>query len=132
MQRSGAQKLLLVLSVLIILVALIVILGGLLASVSAAAAGPLAMIGGVALLIYGGLELAMGVLGIRASRDNTKVVPVWILSLISLLLGVIGFVLGAVGGSLGDVNNILSRVLGVGFTGLIFWAANTIRREAGV
>lgn len=124
MQRSNAQKILLLMSIITILLAGIIMLGGVLtASVS--------LLAGLPLLIYGLLQLLVGIFGIMAAGDNQKVMPVWLLSMISLMIGIGSFIASIIGQSYGDAGNALSRIVGIAFAGFIFWAANTIKQEAG-
>lgn len=151
MQRSGSQKALLVLSIISIVFAAL----GILASIAAIAGGAIfgaapaqdvsealsgtgvtqgeasAVIGmvGLVLLIACVFELIVGILGIRAANDNQKIMPVWWLTLITLVLDAIGVVMGLMGGPAGS--DVMNSVVGVVIAALMFWIANNIKREAG-
>lgn len=151
MQRSGSQKALLVLSIISIVFAAL----GILASIAAIAGGAMfgaapaqdvsdalsgtgvtqgeasAVIGivGLVLLLGCAFELLVGILGIRAANDNQKIMPVWWLTLITLILDVIGVVMGLMGGSSGS--DVTSSIVGIVVAALMFWIANNIKREAG-
>ena len=152
MQRSGSQKVLLVLSILNIIAAVIMLLGGALmmmggalfgavpASEAASAlagtgvtqgqAGALAGIAGFVILFAGVIELILGILGVRAANDNQKIMPVWVLAIISLILNLGGLIStvanGTFSGSTG-ASYIVSLILAI----LMMWIANNIKKEAG-
>jgi len=151
MQRSGSQKVLLVLSILNIIGAVLALLGGLammmggaligaVDSSEAAAAlagsgvsqgelGVVAALGGFLVIFAGVIELVMGILGVRAANDNQKIMPVWVLSIISLILNAVGFIACIVNGSFGTqgATYIISLILAA----LMMWIANNIKQEAG-
>ena len=151
MQRSGSQKALLVLSILNIIGAVLALLSGLammmggaligaVDSSEAAAAlqgtgvtqGEIGVVAALAgfMVIFGGIvELIMGILGVRAANNNQKIMPVWVLAIISLVLNAIGLVAAIVNGSFATqgVSYILALILVV----LMMWIANNIKREAG-
>ena len=151
MQRSGSQKVLLVLSILNIIAAVLMLLGGLLvmlggamfgaapASDAAAAlqgtgvtqgeAGALVGVAGFVIVFAGIVELLVGILGVRAANDNQKVMPVWVLSIIQVVLYAISLGMIITGGSFGTqgASAIISLILAV----LVLWIANNIKREAG-
>jgi hypothetical protein len=77
----------------------------------------------------GAVELAVGLLGLRASNDASKIMPVWVLSLISLVGQVVGFIMGIVQGT--AMNGLLSSLVSLALAGLMFWAANNVKAEAG-
>ena len=149
MQRSGSQKVLLVLSILKIIVAVLAILFGAftfytmgsasMADLSSVAAesgadaeGVLAvglMVGG--LMLAGGLvDIILGILGIRAANDNQKIMPVWWLALIALVLGIIGIFMSLAQGTITS-SSLASDLGSVVFSLLMFWIANNIKLQAG-
>ena len=151
MQRSGSQKALLVLSILNIIGAVLALLGGLglmmggafigavnssdaaqaLAGsgVSQGELGILTSVAGFVVILAGVVELVMGILGVRAANDNQKIMPVWVLAIISLVLNAIGLVSSFVSGTIGTqgASYIVSLILAV----LMMWICNNIKREAG-
>ena len=153
MARSGSQKFLLVISVLNIIFAIIGMLGSVglmlggslinLAPASEAAnlaaetgmttseVGALFAVGGAFALFGSAIELIMGILGVRAANDNRKIMPVWVISLISLILSIIGIVIGLVNGqfSASAIGSYIGSLVG---SGLMFWIANNIKRQAGL
>lgn len=145
MQRSGSQKVLRVLSILSIvgsvlsfgMAALMIFGGGLYSAegdpvggMSAAEAGATFAGVGFATLIEGAIGLIQGILGLRASNDNTKIMPVWVLSVIGLGMGVIGFLLNLIGGGVNaeTIGTSIGSILG---SGIMFVLANNIKKEAG-
>lgn len=145
MQRSGSQKVLRVLSILSIVLsvlsfamAVMMIFGGGLYSaegdpvgdMSAAEAGATFASVGFATLIEGIIGLIQGILGLRASNDNTKIMPVWILAVTGLGLGVVGLLITLVGGG-ASAENIGSSIGSILGSGIMFMLANNIKKEAG-
>lgn len=151
MERSGSQKVLLVLSIISIVFAVLGILAGLMSlagGVLFGAADPeqvadvLADTGvtqsqaGAAIGILGGsiiiscvIELIIGILGVRAANDARKIMPVWVLAIIQLVFSVLGLVASIVNGSFGA--DAFSIVITLIFAVLIFWISNNIKQQAG-
>ena len=151
MERSESQKIVRVLSIIDIVAAVLymimgimVIAGGALmlgASTGAAGAeviaeglttadvGGMASFAGIGVFVAGAVELAVGLLGLRASNDASKIMPVWVLSLISLVGQVVGFIMGIVQGT--AMNGLLSSIVSLALAALMFWAANNVKAEAG-
>ena len=151
MQRSGSQKALLVLSILNIIGAVIILLMGLglmlggafigaadpaevtasLAGteISQGEAGVLAGIAGLVIVFAGVIELILGILGIRASNDNQKIMPVWVLAIIQLVLSALSLITTITGGSFSTQG--ASTIISLIFAALIMWIANNIKKEAG-
>ena len=151
MQRSRSQKVLLVLSILSIISAVIVLAGGLILMVGGAAfgaadsaeaasvlegsgitqgeAGLLASGAGLVIICEGIVELIMGILDIRAANDNRKIMPVWVISIIELILSAISLITTIVNGSFATQS--VSVIATLVFAGLMMWIANNIKMEAG-
>ena len=151
MERSGSQKVLLVVSILSIIVAALGILASLAMMVGGSLVGAMptseaaealsgsgvtqgeagAILGvfGIIILLGCVLELVVGILGVRAANDNQKIMPVWVLALIEVILYVISLVMVFMNGSFGSdgLSTILSLLVAI----LLFWIANNIKREAG-
>lgn len=149
MQRSGSQKVLLVLSIIKIICAVLAIafvgmgafaMGSMnpgdLSSVAAQAGvdeATVVEISGVVIItvIVGGIiDIILGILGVRAANDNQKIMPVWVLALIALVFGVIGAIAGIMQGqvSSNQIGTYIGSILG---SLLMFWIANNIKRQAG-
>ena len=151
MQRSGSQKALLVFSILNIIGAVIALVGGIAmmmggilvetvdpAETAAVVAetgltqseiGVFAGMIGIVLIFDGIIELIMGILGIRASNDNQKIMPVWVLAIIQLILCVASLITIVVNGTFASQG--MSQIISILFAVIILWLANNIKREAG-
>ena len=81
---------------------------------------------GIAMFVTGLVGLIVGILGLRAAKDATKIKPVWIMSIISLVLNIITFV-----SNLTQGNNILGSLAGVAIACLMFWACNNVKQSIG-
>ena len=80
-----------------------------------------------ALIIIGAIvSIIEGVLGLRAAKDNQKIMPVWVLAIIGLVGAVISLIMSIAQGAF-NASSILSLAL----SGLMFWIANNIKTEAG-
>ena len=140
--RSSSQKFLLVVSIIDIVGGAFVIIAGLMTGIlgagvgisgaqagltssqAATAAGGLTLITVLAFL-SGGFDLVEGILGLRAANDNQKIMPVWILSIVSLVIIVIEIIMSLFQGGF-SFTYILSLII----SGLMFWIANNIKQEA--
>ena len=151
MQRSGSQKVLLVLSIISIIGAVLVLLSGLaimlggalIGSVDAteaadalagtgitqSQAGVFAGVSGLVIVFAGVIELIVGILGVRAANDNQKIMPVWVLALIELILYAISLIMICVNGTFGTEG--VGAIVSVIVAALILWICNNIKREAG-
>ena len=145
MQRSGSQKVLRVLSILSIvgsvlsfgMAALMIFGGGVYSAegdpvggMSAVEAGAAFAGVGFATLIEGAIALIQGILGLRASNDNSKIMPVWIIAVIGLALGVVGLLVNVISGA-ASAENIGSSIGSILGSGIMFVLANNIKKEAG-
>lgn len=148
MQRSGSQKVLLVLSIIKIVFAVISVLFGLFAAIVIGTANPadlssaasdagmstqdLQSIGvgiGIGFIAVSLIDVLLGVLGVRAANDNQKIMPVWWLSLIALIGAAIGIISIFVQGDSGNqIGSYIGSAIG---SAIIFWIANNIKRQAG-
>ena len=150
MQPSGAQKGIKVMSILAIvfgvfgiLVGFVLITGGAMIAGDPAASARIdqqtglsagsvtfvATMTGIIMLVSAGLEVVLGILGLGASRDNQKIMPVWVLALISLIAAVVGFIMNIINGA--GMTNILPLLVNLVIPALFFYFANTVKREAG-
>lgn len=150
MQPTSAQKGVKVLSILAIIFGILAILVGILAvaggaliagdpeasadiaqstGISPANAGLAASLGGVVIMIAAGLEVLMGILGLGAAKDNQRIMPVWVLALISLIMSVVSVIMNVLNGV--EASQMFSLVTGLVISALFFWFANTVKKEAG-
>ena len=149
MQRSGSQKALLVLSIIQIVLAAFMLILGLLAmaggamvgsdpqtsaelaseiGIASGEVGGTAAIAGLILIVSGAVELIVGILGVRAANNNQKIMPVWVLAIISLVLNIISAISTFTSGG-GE--NVTSTIASVIMSALILWIANNVKKEAG-
>ena len=151
MQRSGSQKVLLVLSIISIVFAILGILTSLMmmlggsvlglvdaqtasealqgSGITQAEAGAAIGIVGLVGVVGCVIQLIVGILGVRAANDNQKIMPVWVLALLEVILQVVSTVMTISGGA--GFNMIVTSCVYVVISALIFWIANNIKREAG-
>ena len=69
--------------------------------------------------------ILMGVLGVRAGNDASKIGPVFILSVISLVVGVIGLLVSIFGGSF-SIYSLIELIP----PALMAWCANNVKKQA--
>ena len=151
MERSGSQKALLVLSILNIIGAVFVLILGVALAVGGAAigtidsseaaaalegtgvtqgeAGIIASMAGVVFIFSGVIELIMGILGVRASKDNQKIMPVWVFAIISLVMNIASLISVIASGGFGSEG--ASSITAVILSALMMWVANNVKKEAG-
>lgn len=145
-QPTTAQKILRVLSIISIVGAVLTMVlaafflfgggyysaaGEAVDGMTAAEVGGMAFFVGICALVEGIVCLVEGILGIRASGDNQKIMPVWVLSIIGLIGAVISCASNLFSGqqlSASTIGSIVGSLLG---SGLMLWLANTIKKEAG-
>lgn len=148
MERSKNQKVLLVFSVIEIVagaimavLAILALTGGAFiaggaagdiavdgATLSSGQAGSIVVIAGIVLLVAGVIGIVVGVLGVRAAKDKSKIMPVWVLAIIdvvlSLVIAIYAIANGAEASSIGT--DVVSLVISV----IVLVVANNIKREA--
>ena len=151
MERSGSQKVLLVISILNIIGAALGILMGILMITGGALVGAvssseaasalagtgmtqgevsgLAGIAGIVMLVAGIIELILGILGVRAANDNQKIMPVWVVAIVELVICIIGLIAIIVNGSFSTQG--ASTIVSLVFAGFTMWIANNIKTQAG-
>lgn len=89
---------------------------------------------GCLLFVGGVVNLLEGIFSLRAVKDEQKIMPAWIFALISLILSIINFISSftinssAASGS-NNAQNILSLILSIAISALIFYAANNIKKH---
>ena len=85
---------------------------------------------GIMLIVSAAITFITGILGLRAAKDNQKIKPVWIISIIALVFAVISFIMSVVGG--GNGANIGSLLGSLVMPAITFWLANNVKKEAGL
>ena len=148
MDKSGSQKFLKVISIIeIVLGALLIIVGllsiaggtvagtvdsatlaeqGLTEADRAAGAAALSLVGAFS-AIAGIISIIEGVLGVRAANDPSKIMPVWVLALISLVCAGLSLLMGIFG--IAGMSFGPSSILTVVMDALMFWVANNIKNQ---
>lgn len=152
MQPSSSQKILKVLSIISIVTAVVAIIGAVILFASGVffavadpadtaeavaemeidqvEAGTLVGAVGIITFIEGIISLVMGILGLRAAKDNQKIMPLWWLAVIGLAFDVIAVCTNLFNGGLASQSG-LSAITSCAVSFAIFWLANTIKKEAG-
>lgn len=87
--------------------------------------GAAAIIVSVILLVSGIVSLLEGIFSVRAANDVSKIMPAWVFAIISLVFSVIGIFTNIKSGA----SSIVSAIIGLGISVLIFVAANTIKKS---
>ena len=146
MERSGSQKVLLVLSIIEIIGAIFALITGAMFFLGAGAvlsdastvagsgvtqdqgAGILIILSGI-LVVEGIWSLLCGIFGVRAANDNQKIMIVWVFCLIGVILAVVGVIAAIINGGFG--NQFWSFLCTLVVSGIMFFIANNIKKEAG-
>ncbi len=86
------------------------------------------MIGGFVALISSAITIIEGIFSLRAAKDSTKATPAFIFAII----GLVGSVISMIGSLMNGFNftNLLSGLVSVAISVLIFMAAKTVRDSA--
>ena len=82
----------------------------------------------VFVLISAIVDLLLGIFSIRGANHTDKIGPAFVLSIIALILSVISLILSFANGI--TFSSVLDGIVGIVFSACIFWAANTIRKNA--
>lgn len=132
-------------AVLGIIAGVTAVAGGALVGAGAAAGkvtGSEQVAGGVALLGFGGLliiigsvvELLSGIFSVRASNDISKIMPAWVFALIGLIFSipsVVSAIMAAMNNTATNAtSNVISSIIGLALSILIFVAATNIKSAA--
>ncbi len=88
-------------------------------------AGGIVIISGIILLISGAVSLLQGIFSVRAANDTSKIMPAFVFSIIGLVSGCISLIQAIV-----NKGNFISALISLAISGLVFYAANTIRKDA--
>lgn len=151
--RSGSQKTLLVISIIDIVSGALALIAGLMttllggfmgaavggageelaeAGVTAAEAGAASAVTSILsvfIIVAGIISIIEGILGVRAANDATKIMPVWIIAIVSLVGSIVSLIMVFVNGSFADSG--LSTIATLVIDAMMFWIANNIKVEAG-
>ena len=80
---------------------------------------------GIFLVVFGVIALIQGILSVRGAKDTSKIMPAWVVNLISLIFGVAG--LAMVISTRG--NGLIGSIIGVVIDCVVFYAANIIKNN---
>jgi hypothetical protein len=79
-------------------------------------------------LISAIVDILLGIFSIRGANNADKIGPAFVLSIFALILTVISLILSFANGI--TFSSVLDGIVGIVFGACIFWAANTIRKNA--
>ena len=74
--------------------------------------------------IMGLLMIFCGFFGLKATDDNSKIEPLWVLSLILLIIACLNLVFEIINGG---IANIWTNLISLGLTGFMFYSANNLK-----
>ena len=74
--------------------------------------------------IMGALMICCGIFGLKVADEPSKIKPLWILSLILLIVALANMVFDVIGGG---IANIWTNLISLGLTGFMFYSANNLR-----
>ena len=91
-------------------------------------AGGLVSLGliGVVVLVGAVVDLLQGIFSLQAAKDASKALPLWIISIVGVVLSVISLINSFGGGTQG----IFSAIFGLAVSCGIFYLANIIKKNA--
>ena len=84
------------------------------------------MLLGIIMLVSGIASILEGVFSLRAAKDASKVKPLWVLSIINIVLSVINLI----GSFSNDGTSIFSGIISLAINAVIFYLANNIKNYA--
>lgn len=79
---------------------------------------------GVFALLAGLLAITEGVLGLRAARDASHIMPVWVISLVGLVFGIVDLAI-----VVSQQADMTAAVIDLMAAALLFWVVNDIRTK---
>ena len=79
----------------------------------------------IMMILSGAFSLLLGFLGIRAAKDASKIGPVYILALLSLIISVVNLFVGIFGG-----NFSIQSLIEIVPPALMFWCAGNVKKQA--
>lgn len=75
------------------------------------------------------LELVLGILGLRASNDASKIMPVWVLAIVSVLSNIVTIARLVMQGTPGS--SLLQSILPLVISAVVLYSANNIKSQIG-
>ena len=79
----------------------------------------------IMIILSGAFSLLLGFLGIRAAKDASKIGPVYILAMLSLIISVVNLFVGIFGG-----NFLIQSLIEIVPPALMFWCAGNVKKQA--
>lgn len=79
----------------------------------------------IMMILSGAFSLLLGFLGIRAAKDASKIGPVYILAMLSLIISVVNLFVGIFGG-----NFSIQSLIEIVPPALMFWCAGNVKKQA--
>ena len=79
----------------------------------------------IMIIITGALSIFLGFLGIRAAKDASKIGPVYIVAMLSLIISVVNLFVGIFGG-----NFSIQSLIEIVPPALMFWCAGNVKKQA--
>jgi FtsH-binding integral membrane protein len=153
MERSGSQKVLRIVSIITIIGGVLTFLVGVLALVGGGAfAGmPAAEVAeavaesgleqdelafvavaiGILALLTAALYIAEGIFGLRAAKDASKIGPMRVLVIISLVLAVVSIVLNIFEGNFTS-STLINDLVDIAWCCFMYWICNNIKNQANL
>ena len=86
--------------------------------------GGVVILTGIVVVISAIVTLLEGIFSVRAAKDSSKIMPAFVFAIIGLASGAIGLIRAIASGS-----GIFSGLISLAISCLVFWAANTIRKN---
>lgn len=86
--------------------------------------GAFAIVAGIMLLCSGIIALLEGIFSMRAAKNNEKITPAWIFSILGLISSAVSLISNII-----EKQEFTSSIITVLLSALIFVAANTIRNS---
>lgn len=74
--------------------------------------------------IMGALMICCGIFGLKVNDEPSKIKPLWILSLVLLIIALANMVFDVMGGG---IANIWTNLISLGLTGFMFYSANNLK-----
>jgi uncharacterized membrane protein len=74
--------------------------------------------------IMGALMICCGIFGLKVNDEPSKIKPLWILSLVLLIIALANMVFDVMGGG---IANIWTNLVSLGLTGFMFYSANNLK-----
>ena len=88
----------------------------------------LMIVAGIFVLLSAIVDLLLGIFSVRGAKDTSKIKPAYVLSIVALVLSLISLIVDFAVNT--TVSTILDGSVAIVIAIVIFWCANTIRKNA--